>query len=162
MKVYGSAANGNKSTDVISFEENKNQWAKQVLFKADIKWGRVFLEKQKLVYVLYSLEDLDNIHTKSHRSPFQADRKSQPVRCHALYVNFLNANRHAKIEQVDKLAPYHNYFIGNDPSKWASRVSLYKEIQYKNIYKDIDLNVYGDEQNLKYDFVINAKNEIKP
>lgn len=144
-----------ESSASIRFKENKNQWAGQVLFKAGIKGGSVFLEKQKLVYALYSLEDLDNIHTKGHHSR-GFDKKTQPVRCHALYVHFLNANQNAGINPVNRLPEYYNYFTGNDPSKWASGVNAYKEVQYKNMYRNIDMNIYGNGQNLKYDFVVNT------
>ncbi|TAL57711.1 MAG: hypothetical protein EPN85_13420, partial [Bacteroidetes bacterium] len=164
FRGYGNALKNEKSPAAVQFKENKNQWNEQVLFKADIKGGTVFLEKLKLVYALRSLEDMDNIHAKSHGSsynkkplPSSGDtRKPDPVRCHALYVRFLDANRNVTVKSINKLPAYYNYFIGNDPSKWTSEVSAFEEVQYKGIYQNIDMNVYGHEHSLKYDFVINA------
>src|SRR6185312_10253695 len=49
-----------------------------------------------------------------------------------------------------------NYFIGNDPSKWASDCKIYLGVTYKNIYPNIDLRYYTDAAgNLKYDFIVN-------
>jgi gliding motility-associated-like protein len=67
-------------------------------------------------------------------------------------------------EGIDQLPYHHNYFIGNDKSKWASNVALYDNIRAKNIYQNIDLKINKENNNLKYDFIIHPGgnfNEIK-
>src|SRR5580693_1279257 len=36
-----------------------------------------------------------------------------------------------------------NYFIGADPAKWTSGVATYGKVEYKQVYKGIDLVYYG-------------------
>jgi len=47
-----------------------------------------------------------------------------------------------------------NYFIGNDSSRWRSNVANYAAVRYKQVYPGIDWLVYGNPQQLEYDFAI--------
>ena len=42
------------------------------------------------------------------------------IHSHAYKVEFLNGNKIAEVIPDKPLPGYNNYFIGNDPSKWAS------------------------------------------
>ena len=47
-----------------------------------------------------------------------------------------------------------NYLIGNDPENWQTDVPIYKELIYKELYKDIDLKIYGTNNQMEYDFIV--------
>jgi hypothetical protein len=47
-----------------------------------------------------------------------------------------------------------NYFIGNDKSKWHCDVPTSMAVLYKNLYKNIDLKVYGLEKQIEYDWIV--------
>jgi hypothetical protein len=47
-----------------------------------------------------------------------------------------------------------NYFIGADPAKWTSGVATYGKVEYKQVYKGIDLVYYGKQRQLEYDFTV--------
>ena len=70
-------------------------------------------------------------------------------------------------ETKDELITKYNYFIGDDESKWAANVALFKEVTVKNIYDGIDVRYYVDENNgnnLRYDFELQPfanPNDIK-
>jgi hypothetical protein len=65
-----------------------------------------------------------------------------------------NHQTNPKAEGKIKQAGYYNYLIGNDPSKHASNVGLYKEALVKNVYNGIDLRYYFDNGYLRYDFIV--------
>jgi hypothetical protein len=44
-------------------------------------------------------------------------------------------NEHPGTEGRGKQMGYYNYFIGNDKSKHATNVGLYKEVVLKDLYK---------------------------
>ncbi len=67
---------------------------------------------------------------------------------------FLNAAKHPQIVPVDETPLKVNYFIGNDPKKWHTSVPTSKAVLYKNIYKNIDLKVYGIESRIEYDWIV--------
>ncbi|MCB2378577.1 gliding motility-associated C-terminal domain-containing protein [Hymenobacter sp. BT635] len=138
------------------FVENKNQWAAPVRFRADVPGGSVFLTATGLVYDWRSAADL----LRAHDAAEAATRTHQPaddvaVHGHAVFVDFVGASAAAKSVGQQQLPAYHNYFIGNDPSRWASQVPLFEEVRYASLYPGTDLRVYGTEKgSLKYDFIV--------
>jgi hypothetical protein len=48
-----------------------------------------------------------------------------------------------------------NYFKGNDRSKWHCDVPTSGAVLYKNLYKNIDLKVYGIQKQIEYDWLVN-------
>src|SRR5216684_3552431 len=74
--------------------------------------------------------------------------KSTPVR-----MKWTNANQHASILPHDPQSGITNYFIGNDPAKWQTRVSTYRRIEYTEVYPGINLIFYGNGRQLEYDVV---------
>ena len=73
---------------------------------------------------------------------------------HFYQVEFLNSSNDVEIKGDKALVTYNNYFIGNDPGKWKSNCKIYQAIVYKNIYPNIDLRYYTENDQLKYDLVV--------
>jgi hypothetical protein len=48
-----------------------------------------------------------------------------------------------------------NYFIGGDRSQWRTDIALYAQVKARNIYPGIDMEYYGSQKSLEYDFVVN-------
>lgn len=136
----------------LHFEENKGQWDDRALFKTDLKGGRLFLEKNTLTYTFYNPADLDRIHAKRHEQ--NADISSEIINNHAFKVRFEGAQEQPFVHGTGQKHEYHNYFIGNDPSKWATDVKLFEKVHYTALYPFIDLDVYSHKGNLKYDLTV--------
>ena len=47
-----------------------------------------------------------------------------------------------------------NYFLGNDPHQWRTNVSTYAKVEYQDVYPGINLDYYGHQGQLEYDFVV--------
>jgi uncharacterized protein (TIGR03437 family) len=71
-----------------------------------------------------------------------------------LRVKLVGANRHARIEALDPLPGISNYFLGNDPAKWRTRIPHYRRIALRQAYPGIDLVFYGDQGELEYDWIV--------
>jgi gliding motility-associated-like protein len=136
----------------LDFVENKNQWPAVVEYQAKIPGGEVYLTKTGFRYSFYSQADIRRIHDQMLKDPFGAD--SARVSCHSIDVQFTGASMASIIEGKHRRNYNHNYFLGNDPSRWASSVPVFEEVVYKSIYQGIDLLVYSSETSFKYDFVI--------
>jgi len=80
--------------------------------------------------------------------------EGQVMHAHFYQVEFLNSSEQVEIQGDKALDSYNNYFIGNDPSKWASRCKIYQAVIYKNIYPNIDLRYHTENDHLKYDLII--------
>jgi gliding motility-associated-like protein len=138
----------------IDFIRNENQFPKEVLFKADLPGGAVFLTQQGFTYNYFRTQDLEHIHDRMHENK---NVENDIVHFHAYQVSFVNANTNATIIEEDKQTYYNNYFIGNDASKWASHVPLFKKVTWHNIYSNIDAVVYSKGTSLKYDFIVSPQ-----
>jgi endonuclease/exonuclease/phosphatase family metal-dependent hydrolase len=67
---------------------------------------------------------------------------------------FLHANENPEMVPLDLTEHRVNYFIGGDKDKWKSNISTSKVVLYKNLYKNIDLKVYGAERQIEYDWIV--------
>lgn len=85
---------------------------------------------------------------------------SVTVRSHAYEVTFVGASRNATIIPEKPLESYYNYFTGSDSSKWAPGCKIYQAVTYKNVYPNIDVRYYSDNNQLKYDIIVNPGGNI--
>ena len=58
----------------------------------------------------------------------------------------------AKAEGSDELAGRTNYLIGRDPKNWHTDVPTFRRVKYSDVYKGIDVEYYGNQRHLEYDF----------
>ncbi len=134
----------------IDFIENKGQWRKNILFQADIPNGRLFIENDVLTYVFYAEEDLKKVNKHPHDLP----PGGILVHGHCFKVKLKKANKNVQVEGRHELSGKYNYFLGNDPSKWAGNVKRYGELYFKEIWPNIDWRIYVKGEGLEYDFII--------
>ncbi len=144
--------NGNENRS--EFIENQGQWPNQVLFKINLGGVIMWIEKNALTIQLLDPKSLENI--RKHKS---ANHTIEPIEATPTYsyrMEFKNANSSVKPQGINKL-PYHfNYFIGEDTSQWASHVALYSEVLLKELYPGVDMHLYTQNQQIKWDFIIKA------
>lgn len=67
---------------------------------------------------------------------------------------FLEANREPEMAPVELTRHRVNYYKGSDRSKWHSGIQTSTAVLYKNVYKNVDLKVYGIEKQIEYDWVV--------
>ncbi len=133
------------------FIENRGQWPEDFDYKYIFGNGSVFFNENCLTVHLINPEDLSSPHGQIA----EQDAPETFTRHHAYKVYFVGADLNCDKSGSKKLETYHNYILGNDPSKWQSKVPLFGEVTYHNIYPNIDLRYYFSmEGNLKYDFVL--------
>lgn len=143
----------------VRFVQNKGQWPSEVLFRAELPDGFLFLKKQSLHYVFYDGATVAALHAGK---PVSADKarlsSTEPIpptqiRAHGVEVQLQNS-QNAQIETHKPIAEHLNYFFGNDPARWAAKVPVFGEIIYRNIYPDIDLRIFAYYQTVKYEFIV--------
>ncbi|MEO6904231.1 MAG: PKD domain-containing protein [Bacteroidia bacterium] len=139
-----------KRENNITFTENKNQWDKKILYRAQLDGGALFLEKNAFTYNFYDKDKLRKNHIKS-----KDDRNSDDViRSHSFRMHFLNSIANVTATAKDPTSDYCNYFIGKSNKMWASDVKKFTEIIYTDLYKDIDLQLIGLQNSMKYNFFV--------
>ena len=142
-----------------AFIENKNQWPDNVLYKATISTGNLWLERNTLTFDLQNPEDLKAIADyKNHVGAYKAKGIPFPtrVRRHVYKVHFVGANESVITKANNQLESYENYFIGRDENKWATNVKTFQSVEYINLYQGINLKMYQKDGFLKWDFIVEA------
>jgi gliding motility-associated-like protein len=69
-------------------------------------------------------------------------------------MTFLNAQKTVDATSTQITHDYSNYFIGNDKNKWVGDAKSFREVNYKNLYTGIDLQVLGLQNSLKYNLIV--------
>lgn len=156
----------------LEFIENRGQWNKNIGYRVDIANGSFFLQKNGFTVLLHNPTDLQQAleishgHSLSSKSQpnstkaqsIQSNAQSRPfgalIHSHAYNMSFLNASENAEIVPDKPLPTYNNYFIGNDPSRWATNCRIYQGVTFRNIYPNIDVRYYTDGGTLKYNLII--------
>ena len=138
----------------IVFKQNKNQWHSNVLFQADLPFASLFLENTGFTFAKGDEKELMLLRHDHHRQHEFKPDLSETLHFHAVKATFVGSNANTLKEGTEKLEEYYNYFIGNDKSKWASKVSGFHQVNYKDVYAGIDLRVYSDQGKPKFDWII--------
>jgi len=151
LLAFACHAGATDDDRLLDFVQNKHQFPQQVLFKADLPGGAVFLTAEGYTYSYYSESDLARIHELKHQG---VPVENEMVHRHAYRVSFVESNKNSTVSQEELRPYYHNYFLGNDPGNWAGRVPVYGKITRHNIYEQVDAVTYSKGLSLKYDLVV--------
>ena len=135
----------------FSFIENRGQWESFIHFKANLKGGSIFFEKNALTFSFMDKDYMEKI--VAYKSGNRKIKIDNPYWIYSYQIQFENALS-PDIVGNEQQEEYHNYYIGNQADKWQSHVPLFHELTYHNIYQDIDLHYYTKYNTLKYDFIV--------
>ncbi len=142
------------SQNNIEFVENKGQWIDKALFKAEIEGGALWIEANTFTYDFVSQEDMDDVNRGWHGDNREEFIKTATIRHHVYKVAFIGANEDVVYTSKETLSKYNNYFIGNDPTKWAGKVPISKAVYANSLYTGIDIESYSKGGHLKYDLIV--------
>ncbi len=145
------------------FSMNKGQWESNIKYKAQIKNGAFFLEQNQITFVIKDQTAINRLIEFKHSSHFLPPTSppiDNTVNAHAIQMEFLGANKSCDLIPETPFSDYENYYLGNNPSRWTSKVPVYEAITYKNIYKGIDLKVYSNDHHFKYDFIVSPDGDL--
>jgi pimeloyl-ACP methyl ester carboxylesterase len=139
----------------LSFEKNQGQTDKKVGFLSRGGGYTLFLTPDEAVFALRSPSGNDGPDDRQNDA-LQVSRPEELKRAKGAVIRmkFSGANPAPVISGEERLQGTSNYFIGNDPSKWRTRISKYAKVRYREVYPGIDLVFYGNQRRLEYDFVV--------
>ncbi|MBP6334462.1 MAG: T9SS type A sorting domain-containing protein [Bacteroidia bacterium] len=135
----------------VMFLRNEGQWGSDILFQGMSTSYNVYLLKNGLSFS-FSGEEIENEQGVEER-PFVVWN-----------MKFLHSNPVPIVRgQFEKKSVY-SYLSGSDPKMWVVHPMEYKSVHYKEIYNGIDLQIYGNGNELEYDYVLrpgSSLNSIK-
>jgi gliding motility-associated-like protein len=150
LKMYGGNPQVTETNTNVYFIENKKQWEENIIYRAELDGGVMFLEKNCFTYNFYDKEMLRSQHA-NNKYRYTEEKKTSSYAFRAAFVNALPT---VKFVSNKPTSDYCNYFIGKDKNKWVGDVKKYQEVLYKNLYGNIDLQLQGLQNSVKYNFIV--------
>jgi len=133
----------------LTFEANQGQTDPRVKFLAHGHGYSVFLTSGQMVLDLRP----SAVTVNAGKNSAAANQKATDA---VIQINMVGANPNPKMVGEELQSGKVNYFIGKDPKKWQTNVSIYKQVRYKDVYPGIDLVYYGNQLRVEHDFVLAA------
>lgn len=127
------------------FTENKGQWPAQVLYRAMLPNGALFVERGAFTYVLQQ-------GGGAHDHAAGPGHVHEPYRAHAFRVTFEGGNAASATGSLTQ-AHYENFFLGDDPEQWGTGCKVHGEVVLHEVWPGIDLRIDG-RSGLKYDLIV--------
>jgi hypothetical protein len=120
----------------LYFERNQGQSDPRVRYLSRRGDYTIFLTDDAAVFSMVGLAN----HSAGNR-----------LASSALKIRLVGANEHPRIEAHDQLRGHVNYLIGKDPSKWHRDVPIFDSVEYRGVYRGVDLSYYGSNGEIEYD-----------
>jgi hypothetical protein len=146
----------NRAIESLAFVQNMGQWDSRVGYRAETGGAVFYFCRDEVAYMF--IRNTDQLEeSPAAELGITADKFGRPIYKHEaimIKARFVGASSDVDINGSDMLAQRNNYFLGNNPDNWHTRVPCFGSITYNDIYPGIDLQYYGNGRSLKYDFIV--------
>ena len=127
-------------------QPNEGQWDDRIEYKIDLQMGEFLIEDDGFTYFL------NNLKQKFNHSGNNPSEKNEGFQAHVIQSKFIGSSWSGESVKSNPSEFYKNYLLGNDRSKWKSKIYNYSTIVMKDYYPSIDLILDGSQNNFKYSF----------
>lgn len=134
---------------------------------AQVPAGAIYIHNSGYTIVQHDPKDWEKVyevghgHTTNGGAPnLRMNTEKFSVKSHSYTVNFLNAAAKPQIIADKAIQTRHNYYVGNDPSKWAADCKIFLGITVKDVYPNVDLRYYSQSGQVKYDMIVKPGADI--
>ena len=77
-----------------------------------------------------------------------------------LALRFVGASTEATLVGEGRRSGEYNFFFGNDPERWWSKVPAWSAVRYRELYPGIDLRVREEAGRLEYDVMLAPRADL--
>jgi hypothetical protein len=139
----------------LYFIPNMGQVHEKVTFYARTSRYTLWMTKDGLVFD--SMKNTGAIEVKKYTDNNHSKLNIQHSKLMKRDVSrlvFLDANKNPEMAPIEFTQHKVNYFRGKERSKWFTGIKTSKAVLYRDLYKNIDLKVYGTEKEIEYDWIV--------
>jgi hypothetical protein len=138
----------------MGFEENRGQAARDVKFVSHGSGYALSLAPQEIDIALlrHRAMTASPLHRAAALRALREARKA--IKTTVIRMQLEGANASPAIAAEEPLPGKSNYFIGNNREKWVTDVPSYARVKYSEIYPGVDVEFYGNQRHLEYDFTV--------
>jgi gliding motility-associated-like protein len=132
---------------------NQGQWDERILYNMPLSSGRLYVEQEGLTFFLSNATFHAHAHDKT------VEHHEEALVYHALQQRFVHAQK-AIFTSSDSSQHYHNYFLGNDQSKWKSKIHGVKKLNAAHYFPNGSLHYLTNEQQFAFHLQLEAFADI--
>ncbi|MBE5962071.1 MAG: hypothetical protein E7256_11955 [Lachnospiraceae bacterium] len=146
-----------KGSEVIhSFEKNCGQMYEDAKYILKMNSYVLFFERNKVVIGIKGKECWKEESTKQNQQLRCGEEDAETAMHHMYYMElqFVGINPGVEITACDKLSGKYHYFTFRNLQRGIRDVPVYAKIRYVNIYDNIDLVFYLNQNTLEYDYIV--------
>lgn len=143
-----------QAQSVPFFVENRGQWPAPVTFRASVPEANLWCERGSILIDRFDAGAMAKLHA-GHTDLFDPEA-SRTIRHHALRLHFPGATGPTAIQGHGRQQGTYNYFLGDDPQRWASNAHAYSVVVQEQLYPGIDLRLRAGGGVMKYDLIVAA------
>jgi len=138
----------------LGFEENRGQTVRDIKFVSHGSGYALSLAPQEVDIAVLRRRAITA--TPLHRpGALRALREARrAMKTTVIRMQLQGANPAPAIAANELLPGRSNYFIGSNRDKWVTDVPSYGRVKYSGIYPGVDLEFYGNQRHLEYDFTV--------
>jgi len=141
----------------VLFVPNQGQWDGPFSHKMELKYGGLFFEKDGIQFVLQNAHQIDDL--RGHHAHDAGMSEDGRIDYHALRMKFLGSK--AAIPQgIEPVEFVHNYYLGEDKSRWKSGVRPSRALAYTSLYPSSELRFKQGGDHLKYEWYLGDPNTL--
>lgn len=129
--------------EVVWLHPNAGQWDAEILYQIDVADGTMMVDSKG-----FTINLIEMGHEHDGEEHQEEEIKQQVVKAH-----FLGSSWQGNKKEFKNSTFYRNYFLGNDASKWKSKVHSVEEVKMLDLYPGVDLELSGSK-GLKYSLVL--------
>src|ERR1051325_10987924 len=138
----------------LAFEANQGQLDPQVKYMARGNGYRLLLTKSRAIITMSASHRNSEVREMMlHKRRGVADTRASLKKRNfavekpssvALSMNLLGANHGAQLLAHQQQSGRVNYFTGRDPKNWQSNIPLFGQVEYRGLYRGVDLTFLGE------------------
>ena len=147
---------GSVSSQESWMHPNEGQWEAPINYKIDLQMGAMLIEDDGFTYFLNNAKVKHN-----HDHSKEESEHEEEYQAHVIKSKFINSSWKGAVKEENKSFFYNNYILGNDRSKWKSKVYSYAKVTYKEFYAGVDLIMDGSQGGFKYSLRVQPYQSIE-
>lgn len=136
---------------------NQGQWDARILYNLPLSSGRLYIEQEGLTFFLSNATF--HAHNDHDLAAEESHEHHEPTAYHAIKHRFLHSQA-AEFTAKDSSAHYHNYFIGNDQSKWKTKVHGVGQLNANDFFTGGALKYLFDNRQFAFHLQLDAQADI--
>lgn len=142
---------------VAEFLPNVGQDAYPYSASLKLQSGVIYFEEASLRFNFFDPEFYHELHESAHDKNHGGTLSQKGI----VYTQKWIGAQPVDAEVINSYSHYYNFYKGNNPNHWKSKVHPGKEAVFKDLYPGINVHFFQNGLDLKYNYLLDAGADYK-